>query len=215
MLAQLQAIAARGCEAVMPCPMAEPWLIKQVLDNGAQTLFYPDGRNGRTGSRSRQRHALPAASIRGVGAVLARSNFDRIGVELHRTVTRGTRTFKCLIRLLFRDPQSHLLLTSAQTTLSTSDTSVDNLIPLELAWGHCSAQFDIEDTERLSVSMPSNVIAESIMLVLPTSRTAILAPSICLSSTVSDQTILVSFGAQEWQAMAHHFGLILRDRPPD
>ena len=78
-LAQLQAIGTRAHAVVRP-PIGEVWMIKQVLDLGAQTVLVPmveSVEQARTLVRS-VRYA--PAGIRGVGASLARaSDFGRIG----------------------------------------------------------------------------------------------------------------------------------------
>lgn len=79
LLSQLQALAASGSHAVVRPPIGEAWLIKQILDIGAQTLLVPMVESGE------QAHALvratryPPHGMRGVGAALARASaFNRI-----------------------------------------------------------------------------------------------------------------------------------------
>lgn len=80
MLAQLQAIAAGGGEAVVRLPIGEAWQIKQVLDIGAQTLLIPMVETAEQARELVRATRYPPYGIRGVGAALARaSNFNRIG----------------------------------------------------------------------------------------------------------------------------------------
>jgi 4-hydroxy-2-oxoheptanedioate aldolase len=80
MLAQLQAIAASAGQAVVRLPIGEAWLIKQVLDIGAQTLLIPMVEAAAQADALVRAAHYPPAGIRGVGAALARaSNFNRIG----------------------------------------------------------------------------------------------------------------------------------------
>lgn len=73
-VAQLQVIAARDTHAVVRPPIGESWLIKQLLDAGAQTLLVPMVES------SAQARALVAAvtypphGVRGVGSALARAS---------------------------------------------------------------------------------------------------------------------------------------------
>ena len=41
MVAQLQAIAALGVRPVVRAPVGETWILKQLLDIGAQTIIVP------------------------------------------------------------------------------------------------------------------------------------------------------------------------------
>ncbi|YBV94748.1 4-hydroxy-2-oxoheptanedioate aldolase (plasmid) [Phyllobacteriaceae bacterium JZ32] len=79
MMAQLQAIQARGGQAVVRPPVGEAWLIKQVLDIGAQTLLIPMVETVEQAQQLVRAVRYPPQGIRGVGAALARaSNFNRI-----------------------------------------------------------------------------------------------------------------------------------------
>ena len=78
--AQLQVIAGRSSHAVVRPPIGETWIIKQLLDAGAQSLLIPMVESGD------QAHALvdavtyPPHGVRGVGSALARaSDFAAIG----------------------------------------------------------------------------------------------------------------------------------------
>lgn len=79
-LAQLQAIGPTGSHPVVRLPANESWIIKQVLDLGAQTLLAP------VVESADQARAIVAATryapegVRGIGAALARaSRFNAIG----------------------------------------------------------------------------------------------------------------------------------------
>lgn len=78
-LAQLQAVASSGVSAVVRAPVGETWILKRLLDVGAQTILVP------MVDTAAQAHDLvravryPPHGIRGVGAALARaSSFNRI-----------------------------------------------------------------------------------------------------------------------------------------
>jgi len=77
--AQLQAVAASASHPVVRVPVGEAWIIKQVLDIGAQTLLIP------MVETAEQARALVRATryapdgMRGVGAALARASaYNRI-----------------------------------------------------------------------------------------------------------------------------------------
>lgn len=73
-LAQLQAIGQTHAAPVVRVPIGEAWLIKQVLDLGAQTLLVP---MIETAEQARDMVAAvryPPQGIRGVGAALARAS---------------------------------------------------------------------------------------------------------------------------------------------
>ncbi|MER2533801.1 MAG: 4-hydroxy-2-oxoheptanedioate aldolase [Rhizobiaceae bacterium] len=81
MLAQLQAIggASQG-EAVVRLPIGETWMIKQVLDLGAQTILVPMVETAEQARALVRAVRYPPAGVRGVGAALARASaFNRIG----------------------------------------------------------------------------------------------------------------------------------------
>jgi len=78
--AQLQAIAASPSQAVVRAPVGETWIVKQLLDIGAQSLLIPmvdDAAQARALVRATR---YPPHGVRGVGAALARASaFSRIG----------------------------------------------------------------------------------------------------------------------------------------
>jgi 4-hydroxy-2-oxoheptanedioate aldolase len=73
-LAQLQGVAGHGCHAVVRPPVGETWVIKQLLDIGAQSLLVP------MVDTPEQARALVAAvrypqrGVRGVGSRMARAS---------------------------------------------------------------------------------------------------------------------------------------------
>lgn len=77
--AQLQALSASPAHAAVRVPIGEPWLIKQVLDIGAQTLLVPMVESGEQARALVKAVRYPPHGIRGVGAALARASaFNRI-----------------------------------------------------------------------------------------------------------------------------------------
>lgn len=77
--AQLAAIARHPSHPVVRLPVGEPWLIKQALDIGAQTLMVPMVETGEQAELLAKALRYPPDGIRGMGASLGRaSNFGRI-----------------------------------------------------------------------------------------------------------------------------------------
>ncbi|WP_376703043.1 4-hydroxy-2-oxoheptanedioate aldolase [Mesorhizobium sp. ISC25] len=79
MVGQLQAIAASPSHAVVRAPIGEAWIIKQLLDIGAQTILVPMVETAEQAAALVRAMKYPPQGIRGVGAALARaSNFNRV-----------------------------------------------------------------------------------------------------------------------------------------
>lgn len=79
-LAQLQALAAYPVSPVVRVPIGETWLIKQVLDLGAQNILVPMVESAEQAEEMVRAIKYPPQGVRGVGAALARaSQFNRIG----------------------------------------------------------------------------------------------------------------------------------------
>ncbi|WP_323013634.1 4-hydroxy-2-oxoheptanedioate aldolase [Devosia sp.] len=79
LMQQLQALAGSSSHPVVRPPMGEAWMIKQLLDIGAQTLLVPMVESGAQAREIARAMRYPPQGIRGVGAALARaSNFNRI-----------------------------------------------------------------------------------------------------------------------------------------
>ena len=77
--AQLAAITRHPSHPVVRLPVGEPWLIKQALDIGAQTLMIPMVETGEQAALLARALRYPPDGIRGMGASLGRaSNFGRI-----------------------------------------------------------------------------------------------------------------------------------------
>lgn len=79
LVSQLQAMKGSQSHAVIRPPIGETWIVKQLLDIGAQTLLVPmiEGRQAAEAMVKAVRY--PPHGVRGVGAALARaSNFNRI-----------------------------------------------------------------------------------------------------------------------------------------
>jgi 4-hydroxy-2-oxoheptanedioate aldolase len=78
MMSQLQALAAAASHSVVRAPMDAPWLIKQLLDIGAQTLLIPMVESAEQAQALVRAVRYPPQGIRGVGAALARASlFNR------------------------------------------------------------------------------------------------------------------------------------------
>lgn len=78
-LSQLQAIAPYSSSAVVRLPMGEAWLIKQILDIGAQTLLIPMIETAEQARRLVEAVRYPPQGNRGIGTALARaSRFNAI-----------------------------------------------------------------------------------------------------------------------------------------
>ncbi|MDH2435858.1 4-hydroxy-2-oxoheptanedioate aldolase [Pokkaliibacter sp. MBI-7] len=77
--AQLQAMQGAATQAVVRAPMGESWLLKQILDIGAQTLLIPMVESAVQARELVRAVRYPPHGIRGVGAALARASaFNRI-----------------------------------------------------------------------------------------------------------------------------------------
>ncbi|MCR5855724.1 4-hydroxy-2-oxoheptanedioate aldolase [Mesorhizobium sp. J428] len=81
MLAQIQAIQrGSSSQVVVRVPIGETWLIKQVLDLGAQTILVPMVETAEQARELVRAVRYPPNGVRGVGAALARASaFNRIG----------------------------------------------------------------------------------------------------------------------------------------
>lgn len=78
LLAQLQAVAASPSHPVVRVPVGEAWIIKQVLDIGAQTILVPMVESAAQARALVRATRYPPDGIRGVGAALARASaFNR------------------------------------------------------------------------------------------------------------------------------------------
>ncbi|MCH2164404.1 MAG: HpcH/HpaI aldolase/citrate lyase family protein [Marinovum sp.] len=72
--AHLQVLAARGSHAVVRPPIGETWIIKQLLDAGAQSLLIPMVESGAQAQELVNAVTYPPHGVRGVGASLARAS---------------------------------------------------------------------------------------------------------------------------------------------
>lgn len=79
LVAQLQAMKGSASHAVIRPPIGETFIIKQLLDIGAQTLLVPMIDSGEQAEAMVRAVRYPPHGVRGVGAALARaSRFNRI-----------------------------------------------------------------------------------------------------------------------------------------
>jgi len=74
MMHQLQMLQGRASQPVVRLPMGEAWLIKQVLDVGAQTLLIPMVETAQEARDLARAMRYPPEGIRGSGAALARAS---------------------------------------------------------------------------------------------------------------------------------------------
>lgn len=72
--AQLQALSATPAHAVVRVPMGEDWMLKQVLDLGAQTVVVPMVNTAQQAAQAAAAVRYPGKGVRGLGAVLARAS---------------------------------------------------------------------------------------------------------------------------------------------
>ena len=83
-LSQLQAIAPYPSQAVVRPVIGEVWMIKQLLDIGAQTLLIPMVDTAEQAAALVAATRYPPRGVRGVGAALGRaSGFNRNAAYLH------------------------------------------------------------------------------------------------------------------------------------
>ena len=79
LVSQLQAMKGTGSHAVIRPPIGETFIIKQLLDIGAQTLLVPMVESRDTAETMVKAVRYPPHGVRGVGAALARASaFNRI-----------------------------------------------------------------------------------------------------------------------------------------
>lgn len=79
LVAQLQAIKGTTSQAVIRPPVGETWIIKQLLDIGAQNLLVPMIESQAQAEAMVRAVRYPPYGVRGVGAALARASaFNRI-----------------------------------------------------------------------------------------------------------------------------------------
>ncbi|MEA3536844.1 HpcH/HpaI aldolase/citrate lyase family protein [Rhizobium sp. CC-YZS058] len=78
--AQVRAVQARSSHPIVRLPVGETWMIKQILDAGAQTLLIPMVESVEEAERLVRAVRYPPRGVRGVGAALgAASDYSRIG----------------------------------------------------------------------------------------------------------------------------------------
>ena len=73
-IAQMQVIAASNSHCVVRPPIGESWIIKQLLDAGAQTLLIPMVENAEQAQVLVDAVTYPPHGVRGVGSALARAS---------------------------------------------------------------------------------------------------------------------------------------------
>jgi len=73
-MAQLQVISASASHPIVRIPIGETYMIKQVLDAGAQSLLIPMVESGEQARELVKATRYPPNGVRGVGAALTRSS---------------------------------------------------------------------------------------------------------------------------------------------
>ncbi len=73
-LAQLQVVEGSGSHPLVRVPVGETWMIKQVLDAGAQSLVVPMVESAEQAEELVRATRYPPDGIRGVGSALARAS---------------------------------------------------------------------------------------------------------------------------------------------
>tara|TARA_R110002124_G_scaffold246424_6_gene411538 strand:+ start:137 stop:919 length:783 start_codon:yes stop_codon:yes gene_type:complete len=86
-VAQLQVIAGRNSHAIVRPPIGETWIIKQLLDAGAQSLLVPMVESGEQAQQLVDAVTYPPHGVRGVGSALARAS-DFSGIRDYLTTAR-------------------------------------------------------------------------------------------------------------------------------
>lgn len=78
LVSQIQAVSGTDVQVIARPPFAEPWIIKQYLDVGVQSLLVPLVQNGRHAAEVVKMTRYPPEGIRGVAAGIVRaSNWNR------------------------------------------------------------------------------------------------------------------------------------------
>ena len=72
--AQLAVLRGGASDAVVRVPVGETWLIKQILDAGAQSLMVPMVETGAQAQAIYEATRYPGAGVRGIGSSLARAS---------------------------------------------------------------------------------------------------------------------------------------------
>ena len=73
-LAQLQVLESSASHSVVRLPIGETWMIKQVLDLGAQNILIPMVESGEQAAALVKAVQYPPRGVRGVGSALARAS---------------------------------------------------------------------------------------------------------------------------------------------
>lgn len=83
-MAQMQALQGSTTHPVVRIPVGETWMVKQMLDAGAQTLLVPMIETAEEAAQMGRAMHYPPQGVRGVGAMMARaSKFAAIPDYLH------------------------------------------------------------------------------------------------------------------------------------
>jgi 4-hydroxy-2-oxoheptanedioate aldolase len=122
---QLAAMARHPAHAVVRLPVGEPWLVKQALDIGAQTLMIPMVETAEQALLMAKACRYPPQGIRGMGASLGRaSDFGRIG-----DYVETANAEVCLIAQI----ESRLGVENADAILATEGVDAILIGPADLA----------------------------------------------------------------------------------
>ena len=122
---QLAAVTRHPAHPVVRLPVGEPWLIKQALDIGAQTLMIPMVETAEQAALLAKALRYPPFGIRGMGASLGRaSDFGRI-TDYAETANEQV----CLIAQI----ESRLGVENAEAILATEGVDAVLIGPADLA----------------------------------------------------------------------------------
>ena len=109
LMGQLQVLQGKHSHGVVRLPVGNEWLIKQMLDAGAQTLLIPMVETPEQAAELVRAMRYPPEGIRGSGAALARASMFSLHGDYIQTATRRfvcwcrskpVRASKILMRLL-------------------------------------------------------------------------------------------------------------------
>jgi len=93
--AQLQALAATGCPALIRVPVNAAWVIKQAMDLGCASILVPLVHDAADAARAAAACRYPPDGLRGLGASVSRAG--RWGAILDYAATANDQTL-CLVQ---------------------------------------------------------------------------------------------------------------------
>ena len=91
---QIGALSATDSSVIVRVPKGEDWLIKQVLDAGAQTVMVPMVETGEQAAEMSRAMLYAPEGIRGVGSALGRAS-KWTGISDYLTTANDQMCFDC------------------------------------------------------------------------------------------------------------------------